>query len=712
MSSKAAGSTQTENPTSLCAALCQIAADYTPVFLCDGNRMISMFTDLAPEMRREHRLLKYFVEAGGHTSLFNVKDANPEDQLQSMEHTVRKMVDEFFVAEDAARLVCEAYWTAVSGKKMCAHSQSEKAHTLADDLLSDAASPAPDSAVDWAAIINELQEESEFLDYNQLLNLTISNELPPTVQTSFESSYVRQQGSTFVEDAKEESSRKTVGLILSAFAVCLVMIFWFSGAPKRERNRELKQIYREAEALYNTGNYENVLVFLADHQDAMSEREGIQCLYEKSYSESKTDILASISDYMNRGHYSDAFLCIDSVVPQMAEDVEILGVRRELAERYKLYLFEQADVLTADGTFDTAREVLMDSETFLGTDEEILLTLKEIDVMEATSIVQAHLSASEYLPALQYLDNLSAELQSEAQIIDLRENVLEPYRFTIYVEADKARAAGEYDAARRCLEAATPYFPDNSDFAQLLNLIDEQEAQSIVADYTAKRMYGEAVKCLEVRKNIVSASAELQELLDSCKGLYRTDAVERAEQAYSSDGYQAAVSILDEALEIMKGDRELTDLRNYYYSRKPIILVELQVFSYGDGGEYNASSNEYKTDRYGNEYSSSFSVENQSTIKWLLKGQYRTFTGTIACPANFQYKNNLSNVVVTVIGDGKVLFTSAESGPDEKPQCFSIDVTAVEELQIKWVCLPALNIWRDWCEYATIFDGTFHPADV
>lgn len=103
--------TETSNP--LKEILARIAARYGLELLKNGDRLIAVFADLAPTMEKELRLLKFFVEADCHTALFNVRNSTAAEQHLSIEECIRSMIDEFFIASDAAIMVCEAYWAAV-----------------------------------------------------------------------------------------------------------------------------------------------------------------------------------------------------------------------------------------------------------------------------------------------------------------------------------------------------------------------------------------------------------------------------------------------------------------------------------------------------------------------------------------------------------------------------------------------------------------------
>lgn len=508
---------------------------------------------------------------------------------------------------------------------------------------------------------------------------------------------------------RKKVNYKIVATIIVA-AVCFSIALWFATAPIRERNAQLDVIFQEAQTLYSAGNCEEVITYLSNQGSAISERKDLQDLFDTAFYELRDINLSYIYDYLGKTDYIGAFQYIDSLISPIKTDNEIQYALQEVTDQYKAHLFSQADELVEQSSYDEARSLLSASNSYIGDDEQIIQRMNEIDVIEALAYIEICTSKQDYLGALQYIDGLNEQTQSFPDVIDARHSVLDLYGSTVYIEADKARAAGNYLAARDLLATAVVYLPDNANLSQLLALVKEQEAMSIVNNYIAKKQYGDAISYMESNKDLVTSSSQLQGLLQSCKDNFLANVITQAKNAYSSEGYKAAVQVISDALIVLKNNKELIDLRTYYNSLKPVMLTEIEVFSYGNGGEYNDSVNQYTQDRYGNLYSTSFSIEDESTITWILNGQYSTFSGIIACPDGFMYKSHLSNVVVTISCDGETIFTSDEAGPDEKPQSFSIDVSGVEKLQISWNCLPAWNIWSNWCEYGTIFDGTLYPA--
>lgn len=85
--------------------------------LSDGRVLTSIYCDLSSE-KKDQRLLRYFVESGGHTALLEAKNMSPAMQKACFNQVVIKMCTETLVSEEAAKQVCNAFWSAVYGRPM------------------------------------------------------------------------------------------------------------------------------------------------------------------------------------------------------------------------------------------------------------------------------------------------------------------------------------------------------------------------------------------------------------------------------------------------------------------------------------------------------------------------------------------------------------------------------------------------------------------
>ncbi len=207
------------------------------------------------------------------------------------------------------------------------------------------------------------------------------------------------------------------------------------------------------------------------------------------------------------------------------------------------------------------------------------------------------------------------------------------------------------------------------------------------------------------------AVKELDETMDTL----REQIVKNAEDSYYAGGYESAVKIIDQGLEMLENDETLISLREKYENLKPVNLNDLPVAGYGDSyqnGEDNINKNDTLRDNQGNSYNSSLSIDYQGDVSWNLEGRYAAFDGTIACPEGATSSFNTSDVTVRIYGDGNLLYTSNPSGPESGPTPFHVDVNGVNTLTIEWDCDYTFNLWYSWSNFATIYDGQLTPNSL
>lgn len=332
---------------------------------------------------------------------------------------------------------------------------------------------------------------------------------------------------------------------------------------------------------------------------------------------------------------------------------------------------------------------------------------KQLEYDKAFELAQSYINQSEYANAIETLDSIGGDYEKYNDAQELRDTAVDKYKNTEFGKVDQQCKDQDYAAAASILSAMKDVIGDDEDITDKEVDVRKARIQYTVDGYKNANDFAGAILYLNDNAEVVSADTELTELLDTCKQKYRDGIFASAEKSYDNDGYQAAVDTINEGLKVLNQDEKMMEKKEYYLSLKPVKLTDYEIFSAAN--EYDISIDEDTIDRFKNEYTSSFSVSEEGDVTFLLDNQYSKFTGIISCPEGCRPKDNLSNVKVTIRGDDKILFTSKEAGPEMKPQEFSIDVLDVEMLTISWKCLPAMNIWNNWCVYGTIFDGYLYP---
>ncbi len=99
-------------------ALKYIAGTYGDDILHDGQRLIAYFADIAPQMHREYKLLRDFLQCKGNTRLIDVMPLPYAEQRQEWVRLTQYMEKDMWINSNAVSLVCESFWNAASSGKI------------------------------------------------------------------------------------------------------------------------------------------------------------------------------------------------------------------------------------------------------------------------------------------------------------------------------------------------------------------------------------------------------------------------------------------------------------------------------------------------------------------------------------------------------------------------------------------------------------------
>lgn len=133
-------------------------------------------------------------------------------------------------------------------------------------------------------------------------------------------------------------------------------------------------------------------------------------------------------------------------------------------------------------------------------------------------------------------------------------------------------------------------------------------------------------------------------------------------------------------------------------------LANMELFA--DGSSNGFMKNEYLVDNYRNSYSSSIGVKS-GYLSYLVKDTgYTHFCGTVALPKEISTDGYKTSAQLEIYIDEVLAFRSEDITNESKPQIFDIDITGAEVVKLSWNC-KGINIWSDWCYYATVFDPYF-----
>lgn len=104
-----------EEPT-IASALKAIADENGGAFPEDTEKMVLRFSEIAPGLTREGRLLDVFLACGGCEALLAVKETTEKEQREAVEKVVAEMGEEYWIDPLAAEMICREFLTAIGAK--------------------------------------------------------------------------------------------------------------------------------------------------------------------------------------------------------------------------------------------------------------------------------------------------------------------------------------------------------------------------------------------------------------------------------------------------------------------------------------------------------------------------------------------------------------------------------------------------------------------
>lgn len=107
----------------------------------NGSMLLSYFSDYAPALAKEKRLLRVFVDAGGNEALLSALEEDKGQIGPTREQVVSRLTREYFITEAAAREVCGAFLYSLGEA-----AESEETEQTAESRPSDDGKPAPTEA--------------------------------------------------------------------------------------------------------------------------------------------------------------------------------------------------------------------------------------------------------------------------------------------------------------------------------------------------------------------------------------------------------------------------------------------------------------------------------------------------------------------------------------------------------------------------------------
>lgn len=176
------------------------------------------------------------------------------------------------------------------------------------------------------------------------------------------------------------------------------------------------------------------------------------------------------------------------------------------------------------------------------------------------------------------------------------------------------------------IEASSTYYEEAQKIVDIAKesyvnaVLNEVKQCNSVEDFekSFQKMY-EAEEILEFSTDISLELAETEEL-------YRTSLLKKAEVAFETDGWEEAISVLEEGFEWLPDDSLIESEIRKYEEYAPVYIYNMPIFE-GDDWTIYDSVEDNLGNTYNNAVSSSYFKDETRTYK--MNGEYKRIKGTL-----------------------------------------------------------------------------------
>lgn len=299
-----------------------------------------------------------------------------------------------------------------------------------------------------------------------------------------------------------------------------------------------------------------------------------------------------------------------------------------------------------------------------------------VDIIKARldEIRSSYEGDQKYTEVISYVKRKVPNLDIDAEIREQYEQAIEEYKASVLKKADELESAEDYSGAVRELETALQLIGSDAKLEERVHQLGKTEILKAVETYEASKEYDTAIELISDRIGDYETDSEVVLAYNRCKDAFRDTTVQAAKNAYTKEGFQAALSIVNNALMTMEDDAELQTLAEYYRNLAPVKLSDLESYR-TDGGEFQYE--EVETDCFGTEFFDNLTTEGSETYR--ISGKYTTLKGVLFSSAS---KSQEMRVGLKCWGDG-VLLCEYNTTNFNGPIKFSVDVSGIKDLKIE-----------------------------
>ncbi|MBR5869308.1 MAG: NPCBM/NEW2 domain-containing protein [Clostridia bacterium] len=394
---------------------------------------------------------------------------------------------------------------------------------------------------------------------------------------------------------------------------------------------------------------------------------------------------------------------------------ELVAYVEDLTDRYR----------SEKITYEQVTEELRGIESTGILYDEIYSAYNQVDSLNyARSTYAQAVSAMEAGDPLEamylYAEVMYADFENAEAAAAGYNQAMETYRTQVQTDVQAQLDAGNYADAIYLADLALTNLPEDPDILALRATCVQAEYDAGVQAmweevdlYLSQNDFVGALTCLDGHIATLPDETKLLTKRQECVSDFEVYVTAESLRLAKAGEYRHALSLAESGLGYFESTR-VTELSIIYKSHLPVLLGEMEIFANntkgGSWASYTNFTDDYLEDNYSNTYSHSVGA-GCGSLTYLTNFKYQTLSGTVAFPKGLRSDDARSSATLTIYGDGKEIAVFANISETSRPQTFNLGISSYEKITLKWSC-EGYNIWGDWGDFATIFDGQFVPIPL
>lgn len=409
----------------------------------------------------------------------------------------------------------------------------------------------------------------------------------------------------------KKKKKKTVAILIGICAalICLAVGAWtllnyINSRPTTYLDadgNEIQTISRNAMTkayelglqYYEQGSYENAIAELSKVTEKSPRYDDAQSVKSQAMAAYATKLIEQSTAYLESGNYETALGLVESGMTLMGDDANLYGQVQSILNTLKLDMINQSTEAEKAEEYGKAFSYIQIASAFLPDDLEIQAMYIRLEAMsiaaDALRDAQQYLEAEDYTMSFSILEDALEKVSSTQTAVSKITLVYDKYQKDYLSDLDKlvrsAKSSLSFDQALDALATAMEIFPNSSDLqSQYRELTDLDTAHTALtkADSLARMAdYAALFQTLQTALDAISSGSEMrsdvQQSYDTYKEQYLQQLTEEIGQPQTVEEYANAISLLEQAVEILPDEYQLAQQLQQYQADIPINLFDQNI---------------------------------------------------------------------------------------------------------------------------------------